>query len=394
MTKTSQKQTSIQRLCEWISGPPGQTSLFHQGEAEPRRSVLPDLWELLRHPVRSFREERQAPRTRASLFRYIETPEEAAPLDWKGLLKDLVTGYRFALFIPSLWADQAELVEGRAELRLRRIEAGAASLVVHVMIVALGIFFALHKSPEGLTQPKDTVVFVSNPMPMPFIADDREGGGGGGGGKHEKLPASGGRLPDAVRVQFVPPDPGMPKPLLPSDNSLDMKPGIQAPIDLPSDSSLPIGDPSAPPSDLPSSGPGSGGGIGNGSGTGVGSGRGSGAGSGEGSGYGNGRGDGIGDGVGLGMGGKDLILPEAILKPTPYYTEEARKARTEGMVVLQVMIRKNGTIDNIKVVRGLGNGLDEAAISTVASKWRFRPARYRGSSIDFPALIEVLFRLY
>ena len=102
----------------------------------------------------------------------------------------------------------------------------------------------------------------------------------------------------------------------------------------------------------------------------------------------------MGDGPGPGLEGRDLKLPEAISQPRPNYTEEARKARAEGMVVLQVMIRKNGTVDGIRVLRGLAYGLDESAIHTVASKWRFRPATYRGIPVDFQAVIEVTFRLF
>lgn len=384
----------VRRWREWISGPRTQASLFHFIKSEPAPGVLPDLWDLLRHPIRSFREERQAPRTRASLFHYLEKPDEPAPLHWKDLLIDLWTGYRFALFIPSLWSDHAVLAEERVELRTRRMEAGIASLVMHLTMVSLAIFVALNKPPEQPPPQKESVVFINTPMPMPFVGEDREGGGGGGGGKREKLPASGGRLPDAARVQIVPPDPGMPKPLMPSDNPLDAKPSVQMPIDLPMDLSLPIGDITAPPGGPASSGPGTGGGIGSGSGTGDGSGKGPGAGSGENGGFGKGHDGGVGDLSGPNVGGGSLTLPEPIFKPTPYYTEEARKARTEGMVVLQVTIRANGTVDSFKVIKGLGYGLDEAAINTIASKWKFKPATYRGVPIDYQASIEVTFRLY
>jgi protein TonB len=384
----------LSRLREWSLGPPMQTSIFGTRKDQLGPGVLPDLLDFLRHPVRSIREDLQAPRTRASLFHHIVNPAEVEPLDWRGLIKDVVTGYRFALFIPSLWADPEELAEERASLRARRMEAGMASLMIHLMIVCLAVFFAIHRNAEEMTQKQDSIVFVSAPMNMPPMADDQNGGGGGGGGKHEKLPPSSGRLPDAARVQLMPPDPGMPKPLLPPEDAIDLPATVQMPIDLPTDRSLPIGDPFAPPSDHLSSGPGSEGGIGTGSGPGVGPGKGSGAGPGENGGYGNGPGGGIGDGPGPGLGGKDLILPEAISQPRPYYTEEARKARTEGMVVLQVMIRKNGTVDGIRVLKGLAYGLDESAVHTVAGKWRFRPATYRGIPIDFQAVIEVTFRLF
>ena len=192
----------------------------------------------------------------------------------------------------------------------------------------------------------------------------------------------------------MPPDPGMPRPLMSSDNPLDMKATVQMPIDLPTDPSLPIGDISAPPSDRPSSGPGSGGGIGTGSGTGVGPGTGPGVGPGSGGGMGGGSGGGIGSGVGPYVAGNGVTPPIPIYEPPPAYTEEARKARTEGIVVLQAVVRANGTVDSFKVIKGLGYGLEESAISTIATKWKFKPGTFRGVPVDVQAQIEVTFRLY
>jgi protein TonB len=86
--------------------------------------------------------------------------------------------------------------------------------------------------------------------------------------------------------------------------------------------------------------------------------------------------------------------PVAIEQPKPPYTEEARKNRTEGIVLLQVIIRANGRVDGFKVLKSLGNGLDESAINTIATKWRFRPALFLGKPVDFQAQIEVTFRLF
>jgi TonB family protein len=181
---------------------------------------------------------------------------------------------------------------------------------------------------------------------------------------------------------------------MPSENPLDARATIQMPIDLPADSSLPIGDITAPPSDRLSSGPGSGGGIGTGSGTGAGSGIGPGVGPGEGGGMGGGRGGGIGSGVGPYVVGNGVSQPVPIYQPLPAYTEEARKNRTEGVVVLQAIIRANGTVDSFRVVKGLGYGLEESAINTIATKWKFKPGTLRGVPVDVQANIEVTFRLY
>ena len=62
-------------------------------------------------------------------------------------------------------------------------------------------------------------------------------------------------------------------------------------------------------------------------------------------------------------------------------------------MLLQAVVRKNGTVDTFKLIRGPGHGLNEAAISTIREKWRFRPATLNGRPVDSRANIEVSFRL-
>jgi TonB family protein len=390
--QNSDKRSWLKRLKEWAAGgPTPRASLFNYVRDDTDSSVLPDLRDILRHPIRTFREERQAPRTRASLFEYFRKPEESGPFNWKEFLEDLLTEYKTAFFIPSIWSNQAELAEERAELRMRRMESGIASLMVHVLIVGTMVFMAYMAGLQA-TAKKDPVVFVTPPqMFLPATGDN--GGGGGGGGRLDKLPPTFGRMPDTSRVQYMPPDPGQPKPLVPLD-SLDTKPTVQMPIDLTMESNLPIGDMTAPQGDRYSYGPGTGGGIGTGSGTGIGPGRGPGYGPGEGGGYGGGSGGGIGNGVGPYVMGSGVTEPEAIQQPKPPYTEEARKNRTEGVLLLQAIIRSNGRVDSFKVIKGLGYGLDESAINTIATKWLFKPGLYHGVPVDVVANIEVTFRLY
>ena len=72
-------------------------------------------------------------------------------------------------------------------------------------------------------------------------------------------------------------------------------------------------------------------------------------------------------------------LPVTLAKPGPMYTEEATNARVQGIILLQCVIRKDGRVDNCKVVRGLGYGLDEKNLWLVETYWRFRPAALHGS---------------
>ena len=93
----------------------------------------------------------------------------------------------------------------------------------------------------------------------------------------------------------------------------------------------------------------------------------------------------------IGNGVKD---PIALRQPQPAYTEEARREGIEGTVLIQAVIRKDGTVDSFKVIRGLGYGLDESAVQTIATKWHFKPGTLNGTSVDVYANIEVSFKLY
>ena len=83
---------------------------------------------------------------------------------------------------------------------------------------------------------------------------------------------------------------------------------------------------------------------------------------------------------------------EIISKPNPVYTEEARQLRLQGEVLLEVTFGANGQLHVNRVVRGMGHGLDEAAMSA-ASKMRFKPAQHHNQPIDSTAIVHVVFQL-
>ena len=83
---------------------------------------------------------------------------------------------------------------------------------------------------------------------------------------------------------------------------------------------------------------------------------------------------------------------EILSKPQPVYTQEARGLRLEGEVLVQVIFRASGEIRVIRVVRGLGHGLDESAVRA-AQQIRFKPARHHGKPVDFPAVIHIVFQM-
>jgi len=90
--------------------------------------------------------------------------------------------------------------------------------------------------------------------------------------------------------------------------------------------------------------------------------------------------------------GPATIPVEITFKPLPVYTEEARSLKLEGEVLLEVTFSTNGTLHVNRVVRGLGHGLDEAAIAA-ANKMRFKPALRMGQPVDSTAIVHVTFQM-
>lgn len=125
------------------------------------------------------------------------------------------------------------------------------------------------------------------------------------------------------------------------------------------------------------------------------------------SGHGDGRGNGHGVATGS-FGSEQVVHPapkvaqleagpattpvEITYKPNPVYTQEARDLKLEGEVLLEVSFLANGTLHVNRVVRGMGHGLDEAAIAA-ANKIRFKPALRMGQPMDSTAIVHVSFQL-
>lgn len=94
----------------------------------------------------------------------------------------------------------------------------------------------------------------------------------------------------------------------------------------------------------------------------------------------------------LAESGPEHTPVEITFKPNPVYTDEARALKLEGEVLLEVLFQANGQLHVNRVVRGLGHGLDEAAV-TAATRMRFKPAIDHGQSVDSTAIVHVLFQL-
>lgn len=256
-----------------------------------------------------------------------------------------------------------------------RARAAMCSLFLHS--VAVTLMFTVVSSNTSRQPQRMNVRLVIPTDVAPYIASALDDGGGGG--DRSPLRASQGRLPRFAARQFTPPAAVThnPKPILP------MEPTLIGPPDLKlSEVNLPqFGDPSAPPRP-PSNGTGCCGGIGEGNGHGVGPGEGSGAGPGR-------------DGGIHGQATPPVRAASGLLvlyKVEPDYSDDARKAHLQGVVILRLEVDERGLPRNLTVVRSLGMGLDERAVEAV-EKWRFRPAYRNGHPAAVSAFVEVNFRL-
>lgn len=257
--------------------------------------------------------------------------------------------------------------------------------IVHIVLLGL-IFAGAAVGHEVVQQAKKReVVTLIAPSPDSYVfqTSKKVVGGGGGGGDRDPLPAPKGRLPKFAPVQITPPQIVLrnSKPKLAVEPTVVVPPQVQlAENHMPN---LGVQSAAVMPSAPPSNGSGSGGGIGSGSG--------GGAGIGHGAGVGAGSGGGIGGGVFRVGGG--ISAPQAILTPDPEYTEEARRTKTQGTCTLMLIVDAAGRPRDIRVVHGLGFGLDAKAMEAV-QRWRFDPALKDGKPVTVQISIEVEFKLY
>jgi TonB family protein len=253
----------------------------------------------------------------------------------------------------------------------------AASFALHVAALAgalsSGLWMVEHRHEMG----RQIVSVLAQP-PYILAPARSEAHGGGGGGDRDKTSASRGMAPRFAEQQIVPPAVIVRN----EDPKLPAEPTLVGPPDVALPQSSQIGNPLATVL-APSNGSSSGGGIGEGQGGGIGAGKGAGIGTGEGGGFGGGIYN-VGGGV---------SAPRAIYDPDPEYSEEARKAKYQGSVVLQAVIAPDGHPRDLRVVRSVGMGLDEKAVEAVR-KWKFEPAQKDGRPVAVLVQIEVAFRLY
>jgi protein TonB len=269
------------------------------------------------------------------------------------------------------------------EQQQKRIPSAlAGSLVSHIalaLIVIFGVRFggATVVSPAVLPeQPNTNIIWLSQPGP---------GGGGGGGGNRMKEPPRQAEMPGKDKIT-VP----VSKPPKMEMQEVKKEPDPVAQLNIPAKNlaaaqeSLPgaIDAPPGPPT--LSQGSGSGGGAGTGTGTGVG----------PGSGSGLGPGSGGGTGGGVYRPGNGVTLPRVLHEERPQYTSDAMRAKVQGTVLLECVVKPDGSVGDVQVIRSLDPtfGLDQQAV-VAARKWRFAPGTRLGEPVPVLITIELTFTL-
>jgi periplasmic protein TonB len=352
--------------------------------------MLPDdsLWQSLRQGFRDkFAPEKLPPLqlTSKPIANNDFLPETDAELSLAGSLRKNLKSTFFPEKLPPLQLSSKPLkvknIWGAYDYKQ---EGAGVSLVVHVVMIALliGVSILTSRAVKLNTQKQNVMALTDNDVPMDLPMTSKKGpssGGGGGGGDRDKLEATKGKLPKFSMQQLAPP-----AVVIRNDNpKLAVEPTVVVPPEIKIASNMPnLGDPMSK-MPLLSNGTGSGSGIGSGSGGGVGSGSGPGVGPGHGGGIGGGAFR-VGNGV---------SAPRALDTPDPEYSEEARKAKYQGVVVLWLVVGPDGKPRDIRVSRPLGMGLDQKAVEAV-QRWRFEPAMKDGRPVAVQINVEVNFRLY
>jgi len=254
-----------------------------------------------------------------------------------------------------------------AQMQAKRdARSTGAAVLLHVAAIAL-LFWAVQAHSRFLTMGKSAMLTeLTTPPPMAPAKAMM----GGGGGQRGAAPASKGQLPKFAETQITPPKVQvetkipMPEPAIEVQKDLKMATSNMPNIGLPNSPLI-------------------GGSMGNGLGSGPGSGSGSGLRAGIGGGFGG----------GLRKIGGGVSSPELIFKVDPEFSEEARRAKFMGIVLVNLIVDQQGRPVNVHVLRGVGMGLDEKAVAAV-KQYKFRPAMEKGKAVAVELNVEVTFQIF
>jgi len=303
--------------------------------------------------------------------------EEAKSVRLSGEIKEqsifasLISSVHDAFFTPKLppLVLQSKPIAVPDRMATQRSSASTAVAIgAHVVIILLIALF-IASQVNVITPPKKDVAAVVAVPPPPPIAPKLQQIGGGGG-QHDVAPVSKGRLPNLAQKQLMPPK--APPTVAPK---LAIVPTVvvQKDLNLANNDMPNLGMPNSTLRGVS---------LGNGTGTGIGSG--------NGSGIGPGSGGNTGGGV-MHIGG-GISKPIVLYQVEPEFSEEARKAKFSGNVVVYLWVDPDGKPSHIKVVRGVGMGLDQKAIDAVR-QYRFKPAMKDGKPVQVDLYVDVNFTI-
>jgi TonB family protein len=259
----------------------------------------------------------------------------------------------------------------------------AISAGINVGILLIALFAFRHQIVQAVAPKLVNLTNIDIPAWKPVTQKGGAVGGGGGGGDHDLVNPIKGRLPKLEKNPIVTPQ------VIRNDHpKLAIEPAVdvQQNIKLPDNPMLPnVGMLNSSNNVVLSNGQGAHGGMGSGSGGGLGSGS------------GNGVGPGSGGNIGGGVFqvGNGVTAPVATYQPEAEFSEEARRAKYEGTVLIGLIVDAQGRPQNVHVVRSLGMGLDEKALEAVR-QYRFKPAYNKALHKPVPVMVdvEVNFRLF
>ncbi len=300
---------------------------------------------------------------------------------WTGLYESIRDVF-FPPKLPPLELTSTPIpVPDRMAVKTNPWAVGTAT-VVNGAILALILVMGVRKIIQDLPKQQDITPIDVGEFRVQAPKASVAAGGGGGGGDHSLEDPIKGKLPKLEKAPQAPPMvPILDKPKLAVESAI----AVQQDIKLPDNPALlNIGVHNSANVTLASNGQGTGGGMGTGSGGGLGSG--------NGNGYGPGSGGNTGGGIER-VGGL-ISAPVPLITPEAEFSDEARRAKYQGEVMITLIVDAQGNPINPRVVRPLGMGLDEKALEAVR-KYKFKPALKGGRTpVPVMIMIAVNFRLY
>ncbi len=288
------------------------------------------------------------------------------PVEQKPIIIDLYENIRDIFFppkLPPLELTSKPIPVPDRMAGKRNVWSFLGSLAINGGVFVLLLFTVV----KPFIEQKKPKVAVTEVELTDFKAPKAEVAAGGGGGSPDKIEANKGRIPPRAETPVM-----TPKVEMPPTPTID----VQKDIVIPDNPAMTMFGVSKSPNVKLGSG-------GNGSGLGLGNGQ------------GNGYGDGFGGNIGGGLErvGGLVSAPDFLYHPDPEFSDEARRAKYQGVVLVGLIVDAQGNPQNVHIVRALGMGLDEKALETVRT-YKFKPAKKNGKPVAVPITIEVNFRLY